>query len=104
MKSSIDWVKQSRHSLEGIRRWVKRIYSRECAWWSSGEDSAPNTEGPGLIPDQGTRSYRSQLRVYMPQLRPGPAKYSFLKKNIFKIKEKEKQRVKKQKEEKKFRN
>jgi len=36
MKSSIDWVKQSRHSLEGIRRWVKRIYSREFAWWSSG--------------------------------------------------------------------
>ena len=29
----------------------------------------PNTEGPGSVPGQGTRSHMSQLRVCAPQLR-----------------------------------
>ena len=43
---------------------------------------APNSGGPGLIPDQGTRSYITQLsvcmpllkRLHMPPLRPGSPK------------------------------
>ena len=35
---------------------------------------APNAGGLGSIPGQGTRSHMLQLRVHMPQLRPGTAK------------------------------
>ena len=35
---------------------------------------APNAGDPGSIPGQGTRSHTPQLRVHMPQLRPGAAK------------------------------
>lgn len=35
---------------------------------------APNIGGLGLIPGPGTRSHVQQLRVRMPQLRPGAAK------------------------------
>ena len=42
---------------------------------------APNTEGPGSIPGQGTRARMPQLRAHMlqrrsrvPQQRPGTAK------------------------------
>ena len=38
--------------------------------WSSGTHT-PNAGGLGLIPGQGTRSHMPQLRVRMPQLRPG---------------------------------
>ena len=34
---------------------------------------APDAGGPVSIPDQGTRSHMSQLRVHMPQLRSLPA-------------------------------
>ena len=42
----------------------------------------PNEGGSGLIPGQGTRPHMSQLRVHMPQRRPGEAKYiqKYLKK------------------------
>ena len=33
-----------------------------------GQNSAPNTEGPALIPNQGARSHMPQLRVHMLQL------------------------------------
>ena len=32
-------------------------------WWSSGEDCAPNAEGPGFIPPQGARPYMPQLKL-----------------------------------------
>ena len=35
---------------------------------------APNAEGLGSIPGQGTGSHMPQLRVHMLQLRPGVAK------------------------------
>ena len=33
----------------------------------------PNARGLGSIPGQGTRSHMPQLRVCMPQIRPGAA-------------------------------
>ena len=38
---------------------------------------APDAGGLGSIPGQGTRSHTQQLRVHMPQLRPGTNKYFF---------------------------
>ena len=35
---------------------------------------SPNTGGPGFNPCQGARSHMLQLRVHIPQLRPGKAK------------------------------
>ena len=35
---------------------------------------APNAGGQGSIPGHETRSYILQLRVHMPELRPGKAK------------------------------
>ena len=40
-----------------------KTHSQELPWWSSGEDSAPNAGGLGLIPGQGTRSHMLQLRL-----------------------------------------
>ena len=39
---------------------------------------APNAEGLGLIPDQGTRSHIPQLGVHIPQLKTGSAKFTYI--------------------------
>ena len=58
--------------------WSKRLKGREFPGGSSVRLQEPNAGGLASIPGQGTRSYMSQLRVHMlqlkscaPRLRPG---------------------------------
>ena len=50
--------------------WLLKVLNQgRLLWWFSGWLHAPNAEGPGSIPGQGTRSHMLQLSGCVPQLK-----------------------------------
>ena len=55
------------HGPSSPHVWVTKKASEDFPGGSVARFRAPNAEGPGSIPGQGTRSRMIQLRVLMPQ-------------------------------------